>query len=85
MTKQLNHRFLAALAVVLALALVAGVIGPAAAQEKKATKPLRPRKRAKTRSPKSCSSWGTTSAGCSRVATTLASWSGKRYHRPSCE
>ena len=34
MTKQPNHRFLAALAVVLALALVAGVTGPAAAQEK---------------------------------------------------
>lgn len=34
MTKQPNQRFLAALAVVLALALVAGVIGPAAAQEK---------------------------------------------------
>ena len=34
MTKQPNHRFLAALAVVLALALVAGVAGPAAAQEK---------------------------------------------------
>jgi arylsulfatase len=39
MTKQLNHRFLAALAVVLGLALVAGVIGPAAAQEKKVASP----------------------------------------------
>jgi arylsulfatase A-like enzyme len=37
MTKQLNQRFLAALAVV--LALVAGVTGPAAAQEKKVASP----------------------------------------------
>ena len=45
MTKKVNHRFLAALAVVLALALVAGVIGPAAAQEKKvATAPAAPEK-----------------------------------------
>ena len=34
MTKQPNPRFLAALSLVLALALVAGVIGPASAQEK---------------------------------------------------
>ncbi len=34
MTKQPNHRFLAGLVMALALALVTGVIGPAAAQEK---------------------------------------------------
>ena len=34
MPKQPKHRCLAALAIVLGLALVAGVIGPAAAQEK---------------------------------------------------
>ena len=40
MIKQPNRRFLAVLAAVLALALVAGVIGPAAAQEKgKSKKP----------------------------------------------
>ena len=38
MIKQPNHRFLAALAVVLALALVAGVAGPAGAQEKSKNK-----------------------------------------------
>ena len=42
MTKQPNHRFLAALAVVLALALVAGVAGPAAAQEKEKGKTKKP-------------------------------------------
>ena len=51
MTKQLNHRFLAALAVVLALALVAGVIGPAAAQEKKATKPPAAQEKGKDKKP----------------------------------
>ena len=61
MTKQPNHRFLAALAVVLALALVAGVTGPAAAQEK-----------GKTRSPTSSSSWETISAGPMSVPTIRA-------------
>jgi arylsulfatase len=42
MTKQPNHRFLAGLAVVLALALVAGVAGPAAAQEKEKGKDKKP-------------------------------------------
>jgi arylsulfatase A-like enzyme len=42
MTKQPNNRFLAVLAVVLALALVAGVIGPAAAQEKEKSKDKKP-------------------------------------------